>query len=32
MGIGQELSVVNVSKYYGSFKALENINLMCKPG
>ena len=31
-GIGQELSVVNVSKYYGSFKALENINLMCKPG
>ena len=31
-GIGKELSVVNVSKYYGSFKALENINLMCKPG
>jgi putative spermidine/putrescine transport system ATP-binding protein len=32
MGIGQELSVVNVSKYYGSFKALEDINLVCRPG
>lgn len=32
MGIGQELSVQNVSKYYGAFKALEDINLTCKPG
>lgn len=32
MGIGQELSVVNVTKYYGTFKALEDINLLCKPG
>ena len=31
-GIGQELSVQNVSKYYGSFKALTDINLVCKPG
>ena len=27
MGIGQELSVVNVSKYYGSFLALDNVSL-----
>lgn len=32
MGIGQELSVVDVSKYYGTFKALTDINLICKPG
>ncbi|MGN1280844.1 MAG: ABC transporter ATP-binding protein [Succinivibrio sp.] len=32
MGIGQELSVVDVSKYYGTFKALTDINLTCKPG
>ena len=31
-GIGQELSVVNVSKYYGTFRALTDINLVCKPG
>lgn len=32
MGIGQELSVVEVSKYYGAFKALTDINLVCKSG
>ncbi|MGN0903135.1 MAG: ABC transporter ATP-binding protein [Succinivibrio sp.] len=32
MGIGQELSVVDVAKYYGTFKALTDINLICKPG
>ncbi len=32
MGIGQELSVVNVTKYYGTFKALEDIKLICNPG
>ena len=32
MGIGQELSVVNVTKYYGTFKALEDIRLICRPG
>lgn len=31
-GIGQELSVVSVSKYYGTFRALTDINLVCKPG
>ncbi len=30
MGIGQELSVVNVSKYYGSFLALDNVSLRCE--
>lgn len=32
MGIGQELSVVNVSKYYGSFLALDNVSLRCESG
>lgn len=32
MGIGQELSVVDVTKYYGTFKALEDIKLVCRPG
>lgn len=32
MGIGQELSVIDVTKYYGTFKALEDIRLMCRPG
>ena len=27
MGIGQELVVLDVSKNYGTFKALEDINL-----
>lgn len=32
MGIGQELSVINVSKYYGTFKALDGISLTCHAG
>ena len=32
MGIGQELVVLDVSKNYGTFKALEDINLTCKAG
>ena len=31
-GIGQELSVVSVYKYYGTFRALTDINLVCKLG
>lgn len=32
MGIGQELKIIDVSKYYGNFQALDRINLGCKPG
>ncbi len=32
MGIGQELKIANVTKYYGTFKVLDNVNLVCKPG
>lgn len=32
MGIGQELKIIDVSKYYGSFLALDRVSLECKPG
>lgn len=32
MGIGQKLDIKGVSKFYGSFQALDNINLTCEPG
>ena len=32
MGIGQELKVINVSKFYGSFQALDRVSLTCRPG
>jgi spermidine/putrescine ABC transporter ATP-binding subunit len=32
MAIGQRLDVVNISKYYGDFKVLDKINLVCESG
>ncbi len=32
MKIGQRLDIVNISKYYGDFKVLDSINLVCEPG
>lgn len=32
MGIGQELKIMDVSKFYGNFQALDRVNLSCKPG
>lgn len=32
MKIGQRLEIVNISKYYGDFKVLDSINLVCEPG
>lgn len=32
MGIGQDLAVRDVSLYYGTFKALDEVSLVCAPG
>lgn len=32
MKIGQRLDIINISKYYGDFKVLDGINLVCEPG
>lgn len=32
MTIGKKLEIRELTKYYGSFKALEDINLVCMPG
>ncbi len=32
MGIGQNLAVRDVSLYYGTFKALDEVSLVCEPG
>ena len=32
MVIGKKLEISHLTKYYGSFKALEDINLVCMPG
>ncbi len=32
MGIGQNLDIVSISKYYGDYKVLDRINLSCKSG
>lgn len=32
MGIGQTLKIINVSKFYGSFQALDRVSLECKAG
>lgn len=32
MGIGQSISIENVAKFYGSFQALDNVNLKAEPG
>ena len=32
MAIGQRLDIINISKYYGDFKVLDSINIVCEPG
>lgn len=32
MNIGQKLEIINISKYYGDFKVLHGINMICQPG
>lgn len=32
MGIGQKLEIKNISKLYGAFQALTDVNLICEPG
>lgn len=32
MGIGQKLKITNVSKFYGTFQALDNVSLECEAG
>ncbi|MDY2627165.1 MAG: ABC transporter ATP-binding protein [Lachnospiraceae bacterium] len=32
MKIGKKLTIQNVTKYYGTYKALTDINLSCEPG
>lgn len=32
MGIGQELKIIDVSKFYGSFQALDRVSLSCEAG
>ena len=31
MAIGQRLDIINISKYYGDFKVLDSINIVCEP-